>query len=144
MDILIWLENWFLQNCDNDWEHSYGFRIATLDNPGWSAEISLNETNLEEKEYPKTIIERSNNDWIQTLLRGTVDQTILARYWKYLKNGHQFMLSLNDLEWLRAFKVFFAVICIPRSICCRSQCRGFNHWTAKLRRKSRFIWIKGR
>lgn len=64
MDILIWLENWFLQNCDIDWEHSYGLRIATLDNPGWSVEISLNETNLEEKEYPKTIIERSNNDWI--------------------------------------------------------------------------------
>lgn len=51
-----------LQNCDNDWEHSYGLRIATLDNPGWSVEISLNDTVLEEMEYTKTIIERSNND----------------------------------------------------------------------------------
>ncbi|CAH8244833.1 hypothetical protein WJ0W_002064 [Paenibacillus melissococcoides] len=41
-----------------------------------------------------------------------MDQTILERYWKYLKIGHQFMLSLNDLEWLRAFQGFFAVICI--------------------------------
>ncbi|MFK0239099.1 Imm53 family immunity protein, partial [Streptomyces vinaceus] len=35
-----------------DWEHEWGVKIATLDNPGWTVEIDLEETDLEGREYP--------------------------------------------------------------------------------------------
>ncbi|MFE2849501.1 Imm53 family immunity protein, partial [Streptomyces scopuliridis] len=33
--LLDWLQNWYTQQCDGDWEHEWGVKIATLDNPGW-------------------------------------------------------------------------------------------------------------
>ncbi|MXO49281.1 hypothetical protein GRI69_13560 [Erythrobacter vulgaris] len=46
-DNLEWLTNWYVRECNNDWEHSYGIKIETLDNPGWTVEIDLRETVLE-------------------------------------------------------------------------------------------------
>ena len=34
-DLLAWLQNWYAQQCDGEWEHDHGVRIETLDNPGW-------------------------------------------------------------------------------------------------------------
>ena len=48
MDIIKRLENWYFSHCDNDWEHSYGVKIGTLDNPGWFVEINLTDTLLED------------------------------------------------------------------------------------------------
>jgi hypothetical protein len=39
------LQRWYLGECNGDWEHSYGVRIDTLDNPGWIVTIDLHETN---------------------------------------------------------------------------------------------------
>ncbi|OAX48412.1 hypothetical protein gpAD87_09590 [Paenibacillus sp. AD87] len=44
MNTLKWLQNWYLENCNGDWEHSYGVKIDTVDNPGWSVEIDLTDT----------------------------------------------------------------------------------------------------
>ena len=33
-NMLEWLMNWYESNCDGDWEHSYGVKIESLDNPG--------------------------------------------------------------------------------------------------------------
>jgi Immunity protein 53 len=35
-----------LGHCDGDWEHSSGVSIGTIDNPGWSLDVELAETNL--------------------------------------------------------------------------------------------------
>ncbi|RRJ95187.1 hypothetical protein Ga0100231_013590 [Opitutaceae bacterium TAV4] len=35
------LSEWYASQCDGDWEHSYGFKISTLDNPGVAIEIDL-------------------------------------------------------------------------------------------------------
>jgi hypothetical protein len=45
-DNLDWLSQWYLAQCDNDWEHSFGVKIDTLDNPGWSIKIELTDTEL--------------------------------------------------------------------------------------------------
>ena len=37
---------WYLRHCNGDWEHSFGFAIDTLDNPGVSIKIDLQETEL--------------------------------------------------------------------------------------------------
>ncbi|MEV8403368.1 Imm53 family immunity protein [Streptomyces niveus] len=43
---LDWLRNWYAQQCDGEWEHERGVRIATLDNPGWTVSIDLEESEL--------------------------------------------------------------------------------------------------
>ena len=43
---LSWLMQWYLAECNDDWEHSYGVKIDTLDNPGWTLKIDLRETDL--------------------------------------------------------------------------------------------------
>lgn len=64
MDSLIWLQKWYLKECNGDWEHNYGIRIETLDNPGWSVKINLIDTDLEDESFNKVAIERHENDWI--------------------------------------------------------------------------------
>jgi len=48
-DLLEWLQSWYTSQCDGDWEHQQGITIATLDNPGWSVEISLEGTVLADR-----------------------------------------------------------------------------------------------
>ncbi len=45
------LQQWYLSNCNGDWEHSCGVEIGTLDNPGWQVKISLAGTALESKSF---------------------------------------------------------------------------------------------
>lgn len=63
MDILEWISEWYNFHCDNNWEHDYGYRIYTLDNPGIMIEIDLIETNqegLEIKEVSNVVDEVEN------------------------------------------------------------------------------------
>ncbi len=59
-----WLEEWYYSNCDNDWEHTYGISIGTLDNPGWTVEIDLKGTPLENLDFDEIEIERTKNNWV--------------------------------------------------------------------------------
>jgi disulfide oxidoreductase YuzD len=61
--LISWLENWFLSNCNNDWEHSYGITIETTDNPGWYIKIDLKNTSLENEEREYILTEKNENDW---------------------------------------------------------------------------------
>ena len=45
------IQEWYLAQCDGDWEHSFGVTINTLDNPGWSLSVDLQGTNLESKPF---------------------------------------------------------------------------------------------
>ncbi len=70
MSTLQELQDWYHSQCDEDWEHSYGVKIDTLDNPGWSLTIDLDGTCLEAKTFlavsygvEKEAIQRSD-DWV--------------------------------------------------------------------------------
>lgn len=41
------LTDWYSRQCNGDWEHTYGFDIGTLDNPGVQFKVELRETYLE-------------------------------------------------------------------------------------------------
>jgi hypothetical protein len=64
------LQQWYLSQCDEDWEHMYGVRIETLDNPGWTVEIDLANTELEGRPFDPIHYgifedaETSGNEWI--------------------------------------------------------------------------------
>ncbi len=45
-DALRFLEEWYSSNVNGEWEHQYGVRIDTLDNPGWSLTVDLRGTDL--------------------------------------------------------------------------------------------------
>ena len=47
------LQNWYASQCNGDWEHSFGVKIDTLDNPGWILEIDLIETDLSNEPFPE-------------------------------------------------------------------------------------------
>lgn len=67
MEILNRLQHWYQLHCDNDWEHSYGITIETLDNPGWKLSVDLNDTFLEDVEFQsiqKGNSESRNESWI--------------------------------------------------------------------------------
>jgi len=63
-DDLSWLLTWFNSQCDGDWEHCYGMRITTINNPGWHIRFCLNETELEDQQFQRIDVERSKEDWL--------------------------------------------------------------------------------
>jgi len=70
MNALSELQKWYFAQCDGDWEHSYGVKIDTLDNPGWTIEIDLVGTNLSERTFEErsygtgSDAEASGNEWL--------------------------------------------------------------------------------
>ena len=64
MELIKWLENWYASNCDGDWEHCYGVKIETLDNPGWWVRIELSDTGLEDKPFSGINDTDNDDDWL--------------------------------------------------------------------------------
>ena len=69
MDLLQWLENWYFSMCDGGWEHLYGVKIDTLDNPGWMVLIDIADTPLEEKKFKVISRYTDDNNWIHCQVR---------------------------------------------------------------------------
>ena len=59
------LQQWYLSHCDGVWEHSYGVKIETLDNPGWYVTIDLADTELAARSFSEVQrLERDELNWI--------------------------------------------------------------------------------
>lgn len=63
-DTLPHLQNWYTDQCNDDWEHRYGVSIETLDNPGWRVVVELTGTVYAEMEMDTIEIKRSTHDWV--------------------------------------------------------------------------------
>lgn len=48
------LSEWYAAQCNGDWEHAYGVKIETLDNPGWLVTIDLTGTPLASRSFGAT------------------------------------------------------------------------------------------
>jgi len=70
------LQNWYHSQCNGEWEHSWGITIGTLDNPGWSVEIDLIETQLNGAEFAGHSYgvgddsDQSSDEWIDCRVEG--------------------------------------------------------------------------
>lgn len=84
-NILKWLQDWYQSQCDGEWEHEYGIKIDTVDNPGWFITIDLVFTKMQNLNLDIGTIEQGENDW----------------YFYGIKNG-KFAASgdINKLEFL--------------------------------------------
>ena len=60
---LLRLQRWYASHCDGDWEHTWGVKIDTLDNPGWSLTVDLFDTELEKAPFSGFRVEHST-DWM--------------------------------------------------------------------------------
>jgi hypothetical protein len=63
--VMLKLQEWYQAQCNGDWEHSFGVKIDTLDNPGWVVSIDLKETSWEWTVNPLKRRENSDADWMQ-------------------------------------------------------------------------------
>jgi hypothetical protein len=63
-DALFLLQRWYVQQCNDEWEHSYGVRIDTLDNPGWTFVVDLVDTAHASTTRDWSRVERSEHDWV--------------------------------------------------------------------------------
>ena len=61
---LTWLQAWYATQCNGDWEHGYGVRIETLDNPGWGLRVDLGGTAWAERPLDRVETHRSEHDWV--------------------------------------------------------------------------------
>jgi hypothetical protein len=68
----LWILNWYFKQCHGEWKDSKSIEIRTIDNPGWSLKICLNETELQDKEFQKIKIDRSEHDWIRCSNDGNI------------------------------------------------------------------------
>jgi hypothetical protein len=63
-DSLVALELWYANQCNGDWEHDFGVKIDTLDNPGWTVDIDLAGTTLSGRAFIRIEEEREEHDWV--------------------------------------------------------------------------------
>jgi hypothetical protein len=59
------LQAWYRQQCNGVWEHSWGIKIDTLDNPGWTIKVDLSDTPLQHAEFEEKWSNRDHEtDWL--------------------------------------------------------------------------------
>lgn len=66
------LQAWFHEQCDGDWEHTWGLTIETLDNPGWKFSVDLEASGVEGRDFDWVKLERSEHDWLFFRSTGSV------------------------------------------------------------------------
>jgi hypothetical protein len=59
-----WLLNWFQGHCNENWEQGFGMHIGTIDNPGWSVSINLENTELENENFQEIEVDHTENNWL--------------------------------------------------------------------------------
>lgn len=68
-ELILWLQNWYKQYCNGDWEHNENIKIYTIDNPGWRVVIDLEGTDCEDKYFKSIEEEKNKDDWYHCFLR---------------------------------------------------------------------------
>ena len=69
MDLIEWLQDWYLSNCNDDWEHGHGVKIYTIDNPGWGVRINLAGTLAAQLPMEPYASDRGADDWVTCELK---------------------------------------------------------------------------
>lgn len=61
MSTLSELQAWYQDQCNDVWEHRYGVKIDTCDNPGWWVKIDLADTPFERKRFDSISVNVDSN-----------------------------------------------------------------------------------
>ena len=63
-DALAALQAWYADRCDGEWEHAYGVKLETLDNPGWRLVVDLVDTDVAGRPFDRVERFRDDADWV--------------------------------------------------------------------------------
>ncbi|MBK0404959.1 immunity 53 family protein [Adhaeribacter sp. BT258] len=104
------IQNWYKNNCNGDWEHEFGIKIGTLDNPGWAVTIELNNTSLEEGKIFKQY-EKAEDDWLSVKVEdkkfiGYGDPNKLHEILRIFLD--EFLISQNNPEFL--YEIYIPIL----------------------------------
>jgi len=66
------LQTWYASHCNGEWEHTYGVRIDSLDNPGWWVKVDLAGTELEQVSFAPRLEHRSEIDWLDCKVKDKI------------------------------------------------------------------------
>ncbi|MDB4944820.1 MAG: uncharacterized protein JWP97_4354 [Labilithrix sp.] len=69
---MVWLMDWYRSRCDGDWEHAFGVRIDTIDNPGWTLEVNLEGTARADAHVAFRKVARTEHDWLHVKVENGV------------------------------------------------------------------------
>jgi hypothetical protein len=96
-DNIGWLQGWYFENCDGDWEHDERISIQTLDNPGWKLEVNLEGTQQEDlkTDFFERQSQENEDDWVHFKIEegyfrghcGPLNLTELIGYFRELVGG---------------------------------------------------------
>jgi hypothetical protein len=64
MNVITAIQQWYVTQCDGEWEHDHGVSIDTIDNPGWSVSIDLVGTSLESVSMTPYRYDKGERDWV--------------------------------------------------------------------------------
>jgi immunity protein 53 of polymorphic toxin system len=70
--MLEWLQQWYLQQCNGDWEHEYGVTIETTDNPGWKVLVELKDTAARGAMMQPYVRNLGDDDWVRCEVKDEV------------------------------------------------------------------------
>lgn len=96
-DNFFWLSQ-CLSQCDDDWDHSYGVKIDTLDNPGWSLKIDLTDTPLQGEAFERLTHGEPSDNLEEWHRKGS--------WWVASVQGNAFEASCGPLDLSAAIGVF--------------------------------------
>jgi hypothetical protein len=65
------LQRWYLSQCNQDWEHTYGVTLENIDNPGWMLTVQLAHTTLQDIPFDARAANRSAADWFHCAVSDT-------------------------------------------------------------------------
>jgi hypothetical protein len=101
MNTIKWISEWFLSNCDGDWEHLNQIKIFTVDNPGWVIQIDLSGTKYESIKIPYELFEKSENDWFGfSIKNGIYDAGGDLNKLDFLVNKFKEIVENHDIKHL--------------------------------------------
>lgn len=95
---LHWLMAWYLRHCDGDWEHAYGVKIDTMDNPGWMLQIALRDTPLYGRDFVPNEHGTPANDLSEWQSSGS--------WWVAKVNGEYFQAFCGPLDLEAVINIF--------------------------------------
>jgi hypothetical protein len=64
-DNLEWLDTWYQNQCDGEWEHSRGMRLESLHERGWQLTIHLVGTSAANTSPQRLNLDTPCGEWIQ-------------------------------------------------------------------------------
>ncbi len=64
-----WLLKWLESQYKGSWQGQSVVSLGTLDNPGWILKINIDQTMQQNQAFSEIIIDRTDCDWVQCLVR---------------------------------------------------------------------------